>query len=130
MLNLGNGLSPKPINIQMHLHLIEVVSIFDVMFAYVSHQIFNDIAKYKLIKTNTKVKSNLHYTRRITPKRVTSCETHLRGLARGQYSSEETSQRWRVVGDTVPIWPARESNPRPPALIACLATELTAGLKH
>ena len=47
--------------------------------------------------------SNLHYTRRITPKRVTSCGAHLRGLAPGQHSSEEASQRWRVVGDTVPI---------------------------
>ena len=46
-------------------------------------------------------KSNLHYTRRITPKRVTSCGAHLRGLAPGQHSSEKTSQRWRVVGDTV-----------------------------
>ena len=48
-------------------------------------------------------KSNLHYTRRITPKRVTSCGAHLRGLAPGLHSSEETSQRWRVVGDTVSI---------------------------
>ena len=64
-------------------------------------------------------KSNLHYTRRITPKRVTSCGAHLRGLVRGQHSSEESSQRWRAVGDTVPIGPARESNPRPPASIAC-----------
>ena len=48
-------------------------------------------------------KSNLHYTRRIMPKRVTSCGAHLRGLAPGQNSSEETSQRWRVVGDSVPI---------------------------
>ena len=48
-------------------------------------------------------KSNLHYTRRITPKRVTSCGAHLRGLAPGLHSSEETPQRWRVVGDTVPI---------------------------
>ena len=50
-----------------------------------------------------KIKSNLHYTRRNTPKRVTSCGAHLRGLAPGLHSSEETSQRWRVVGDTVPI---------------------------
>ena len=50
-----------------------------------------------------KIKSNLHYTRRITPKRVTSCGAHLRGLAPGLHSSEEASQRWRVVGDTVPI---------------------------
>ena len=26
---------------------------------------------------------------------------HFRGLAPGQHSSEETSQRWRAVGDTV-----------------------------
>ena len=38
--------------------------------------------------------SNLHYTRRITPKRVTNGGAHLRGLAPGLYSSEETSQRW------------------------------------
>ena len=43
----------------------------------------------------------LGYTRRITPKRVTSYGAHLRGLAPGQHSSEETSQRWRVVGDIV-----------------------------
>ena len=49
------------------------------------------------------VKLNLHYTRRITPKRVTSCGAHLRGLAPGQHSSEEASQPWRVVGDTVSI---------------------------
>ena len=48
-------------------------------------------------------KSNPHYTRRITPKRVTDCGAHLRGLAPGQHSSEETSHRWRVVGDTVSI---------------------------
>ena len=45
--------------------------------------------------------SNLHYTRVCTPKRVTSCEAHLRDLAPGQHSSEETSQRWRAVGDTM-----------------------------
>ena len=47
--------------------------------------------------------SNLHYTRGITPMRVTSSGAHLRGLAPGLLSSEETSQRWRTVGDTVPI---------------------------
>ena len=57
------------------------------------------ITKNIQIKKN----SNLHYTRRITPKCVTSCGAHLRGLAPGLHSSEETSQRWRVVGDTVPI---------------------------
>ena len=46
-------------------------------------------------------KSNLPYTRGITPKRVTSGGIHLRGLAPGQHSSKETSQWWRAVGDTV-----------------------------
>ena len=46
-------------------------------------------------------KKNLHYSRGITPKRVTSGGVHLRGLAPGQHSSEGTSQRWRAVGDTV-----------------------------
>ena len=40
-----------------------------------------------------KSKSNLHYTRAITPKRVTSGETHLCGIAPGQHSSEETLQQ-------------------------------------
>ena len=48
-------------------------------------------------------KSNLHYTRGITPKRVTSGGAHFRCLAPGQHSSEEISQRWRAVGDPVPI---------------------------
>ena len=37
--------------------------------------------------------SNLHYTRDITPKRVTSGGVHLRGLAPEQHSSEETLLR-------------------------------------
>ena len=45
-------------------------------------------------------KSNLHYTRDITPKHVTSGGIRLRGLAPGQHSSEETSQRWRAVDYT------------------------------
>ena len=47
------------------------------------------------------MKSNLHYTRGITPKRVTSGGAHFRCLASGQHSSEVTSQRWRAVGDPV-----------------------------
>ena len=46
-------------------------------------------------------KSNLHYTHDITPKQVTSGGAHLRALAPGLRNSEETSQRWRVVGDSV-----------------------------
>ena len=45
-------------------------------------------------------KSHLHYTRGITPKRVTSDLVHRRCIAPGQHSSEETLQRWRAVGDT------------------------------
>ena len=39
----------------------------------------------------------------IMPKHVTSCGAHLRGLAPGLHSFEETSQRWQVVGDIVSI---------------------------
>ena len=50
-----------------------------------------------------KSKSNLHYTRGITPKRATSGGAHLSCFVPGQHSSEETSRRWQAVGDTVPI---------------------------
>ena len=56
-----------------------------------------------MLKSKSNQKSNLHYTRRFTPKRVTSCGAHLRGLAPGQHTSEESSQRWRVVGDTADL---------------------------
>ena len=46
-------------------------------------------------------KQSLNYTRCIMPKRVTSGGVHLRVLALGLHSSEETSQRWRAVGYTV-----------------------------
>ena len=48
-------------------------------------------------------KSNLYCTRGITPKRVASGKVYFRYLAPVQHSSEETSQRWRVVGDAVSI---------------------------
>ena len=35
------------------------------------------------------------------PKRVTSGGAHLRGLAPGQRSSHERSERWGAFGDTV-----------------------------
>ena len=47
------------------------------------------------------LKSNLHDTRGITPKCVTSGGIHLRDLAPEQHSSEETWQWWRAVGNTV-----------------------------
>ena len=48
------------------------------------------------------IKSNLHYTRGIMPKRVTRKESYLCDIAPGQHSSEERrkSQRWRVFDDT------------------------------
>ena len=42
----------------------------------------------------------LKCTRRITPQHVTIGKTDHRGSAPGQHCSEETSQRWRTVGDT------------------------------
>ena len=61
--------------------------------------------------------SNLHYTRHITPKRVTSGGAHLRGAAFGLQSSEQTLQRNATVGDTVTIWPTRQLNLTSPAPI-------------
>ena len=58
-------------------------------------------AKAKLCDT-LNFKSNLHYTRGIRLKRVTSGGVYLRGLAADLHSSEETSQRWRVIDDTMP----------------------------
>ena len=60
---------------------------------------FTKLNKYMSLLTHLK-KKKLHYTRRITSRSVTSAEAHLRDLAPEQHSSEETSQRWRVVGDT------------------------------
>ena len=45
-----------------------------------------------------KIKSNLHYTRR---KYAEACN-EWRGPSPG-YAPPQTSQRWRAVGDTVPI---------------------------
>ena len=53
------------------------------------------------ITLSKKSKSNLSYTRGITPKRVTSGDANLRGLAPGQHNPEETLQRWEAVGDVV-----------------------------
>ena len=47
-------------------------------------------------------KYNTHYTRDISPNRVNSARAHLRCLAPGQHSLEETSQLWQAVGDAVP----------------------------
>ena len=76
-------------------------------------------------------KSNLHNNRGITPKRVTSGGAHLRCLAPGQHSSEEISKRWRAVGDTVPIGPAREIEPKTSRTDGVRSTtELTGRCSH
>ena len=64
-----------------------------------------------------KSKSNLYYTRGITPKHVTSGGAHLRSLAPGQHA--ETSQRWRAVGDTVFNVTGLEIDPTPPNQQRC-----------
>ena len=80
--------------------------------------------EYHLSKSK---KSNLHYTRHVTPKRVTSCWAHLRGLAPGQHSSKEASMvasRWRqcvdLTGPGIQPQTSRIDSVRS-------ATELTAG---
>ena len=67
-------------------------------------------------------KSNFHYTRGITPKRMTSGGVHIRGLVPGQHSSDETSQRWRAVGDTASDLSCLGDEPRPPAPLAISTT--------
>ena len=54
-----------------------------------------------LCEGHFKGESSLDYTRDITPMRVTSGGLHLRGLAPGQHSSEEMSQREQAVSGTV-----------------------------
>ena len=48
-----------------------------------------------------KIQANLHSSRGITLKRVTNEVVLLRCSVPGQDSSEETSQRWRVIGDNM-----------------------------
>ena len=55
---------------------------------------------------------HLHYLRGITPKRVTSSGIHLRSLAPGQHSSEETSQPWRDVSGSVSDFTSMGDEPR------------------
>ena len=49
-------------------------------------------------------------------------EAHVRRLAPGQHRSEETPQRWRAVGDTVPDSTGHGIEFRPPAPIAISLT--------
>ena len=63
------------------------------------HQVMKLLVTMRLL-SNQKRKSNYHYTRGSTPKRVTvtSGRAHLRGLARATQLA-----RWLVVSDTDPI---------------------------
>ena len=65
----------------------------------------------------TNKKSNLHYTRGITPKLVTSCGAHLRGLAPGQCKNVVAVAIPKAVDDSVRLT-GPESNPRLPTPIA------------
>ena len=58
-----------------------------------------------------KSKSNLHYTYGVTSKCVTSGGTHLRDLAPGQHTFEETWKQWQAVGDTVRLDQPGNRNP-------------------
>ena len=71
-----------------------------------------------VLKSGVKNFKTLGYIRGIAPKRVTSGRVHLRGLALGQHSIEETSQRWRGVGDPVCDFTVPEIEPRSPAPLA------------
>ena len=48
---------------------------------------------------NCRIANQISLYFRITPKRVTSGGAHLRGLSPGQRNFDQTSQRWRAVGD-------------------------------
>ena len=78
------------------------------------------------LTTSTKtLKSNFDYIRGITPKRVTSDGIYLRDLALEQHSSEETSQWWRVVGDTVRVRFYRPRKKNSNKLLIQLSAEIT-----
>ena len=53
------------------------------------------------MSTVLKKKSNLHYTRGITLKRVTSVASISATIAPGQRDFKETAQRWRAFDDSV-----------------------------
>ena len=76
-------------------YLFQIFACFSVVFLSV-------IVPFLTEKTNAFfTKSNLHYTRGITLKCVTSGGVNLRGLTSRQHSNDETLQRWPAVGDIV-----------------------------
>ena len=94
-----------------HWHMVEILrpvlllicpslrpKTFYISFTRISSLYFMAIATCKS-PVKRRSASILHDTRCATPKRVTSGGIHLRGLAPGRHSSEETSQWWRAGGD-------------------------------
>ena len=92
------------------------------------------IKLHALIRTKLSVvKNGLSQSQRNTVKklkRVTTGGDHLRSLAPGQYSAEETLQGWRAVGGTLSNITARKLYLRPSTSIAMsLNTTPTGHLK-
>ena len=78
---------------QVEIFLFENICQSDCLYARTEPVIKN------LISLAFKSICNLHHTRGITPKRVSSGGVHLRDLAPGQHSSEETSLRWESMAN-------------------------------
>ena len=81
---------------------IEFQSMTDVFLKDSNHWLFL-LMLYRQFQNRTvgTSKSNLHYSRGITPENVTSAGAHLRNLAPGPHCFEKTWPRWRAVGDAV-----------------------------
>ena len=71
--------------------------------------------------------SNLHYTRGITLKRVTSGVVHLRGYRQENTAPKKHRSGAEPLTTLCSIRPARESNQRPPASIAMSLTTTPTG---
>ena len=64
------------------------------------------------------IKPNLHYTRDITPQRVTRGGAHLRDVAPEQLTPKKRRSGGEPLTTLHSIWPGQETNPRPPAPLA------------
>ena len=65
-----------------------------------NHKQFGGQCRFKLIRNIFFKKKHVFFEKKNEGKKtiyITGCGARLRGLAPGQHSSEETSQRWRVV---------------------------------
>ena len=71
-----------------------------------------DLKESLQVKNSSINCQNRHYNRSITPYRVTSGRIHLRGLAPGKHSAEETWRRRRAVADTASDLTSRKSTSR------------------